>query len=78
MTFVNSRIKILRETFQEQLNTKLESLKYENLEDGGHNFSKIIYGAANTNISENALCIIEKRELLRVTRVIDNIKIRGL
>ena len=32
----------LRETFQEQLNTKLESLKFDNVEDGWKFFRKTL------------------------------------
>ena len=32
----------LRQTFQEQLNAKIESLKFENVEDGWNNFRKTI------------------------------------
>jgi len=62
----------LEETFEEQLNTKLESLKFDNVEDGLNNLRKIVFevavgvlgkkvrNAAKT-ISENALCLIERR-----------------
>ena len=40
MMLVDYRDENLRETFQEQLNTKLESLKFDNMEDGFHNFRK--------------------------------------
>jgi hypothetical protein len=30
------------ENFQEQINTKLDSLKFDNTEDGGNNFRKIV------------------------------------
>ena len=62
----------MRETFQEQLNTKLQSLKFDNVEDGWINFRKTICEAADgvlgkkvrtaaRNISEKALCLIERR-----------------
>ena len=62
----------LRETFQEQLNTKLESSKFENVEDGWNNFRKTIGEVADgvlgktvktttRNINEKALCLIESR-----------------
>ena len=38
MKLVDSRIK--RETFQDQLNTKLENLKFGNVEDGRNNKKK--------------------------------------
>ena len=64
--------KNLRETFQEQLNAQLESLKFDNLEDGWNNFLKTICEVADcvfrkkvktaaSNISEKALCLIERR-----------------
>ena len=34
------QVKNLRETFREQLNAELESLKFDNLEDGWNNFRK--------------------------------------
>ena len=37
----------LRETFQEQLNTKLESLKFDNVKDGWNNFRKTICEVAD-------------------------------
>ena len=60
-----------RETFQEHLNTKLDSLKFDNVEDVWNNFRKTICEVANgalgkkvrtaaRNISEKALCLIEK------------------
>ena len=69
----------LRKTFQEQLNTKLESLKFDNVEDGWNNFRKTICEVADgvlgkkvktaaRNISEKALCIIERRRVC--TRII--------
>jgi hypothetical protein len=62
----------LRETFQGKLNTKLESLKLDNVKDGWNNFRKVICEIVdgvlgkkvrNTarNISDNALCLIQKR-----------------
>ena len=62
----------LRETFQRQLNTKLESLKFDKVEDGWNNFRKTIVdvaggvfgkkvGTAARSISEKALCLIERR-----------------
>jgi hypothetical protein len=57
----------LRENFQEQLNTKLESLKYDNVGDGWNNLRKMIICEvadgvlgkkvrnAAKNISENIL-----------------------
>ena len=66
----------LRETFQERLNTKLESLKFDNVEDGRSNFRKTdceiadgVLGkkAQNTarNLSKNALCLIQGRDLYK-------------
>ena len=54
------------------MNTKLESLIFDNVEDGWHYFRKIISEAADSvlgkkvmnaarNISKNALCLIMKR-----------------
>jgi len=37
----------LRETLQEQLNIKLESLKFDSVEDGWNNFRKTISEVAN-------------------------------
>ena len=62
----------MRETLQKQLNTKLQSLKFDNVEDGWNNFRKIICQVADCvlakkvrnaarNISRNALSSIEKR-----------------
>ena len=62
----------LRETFQEQLNTKLETLKFDNVQDTWNNYRKIICEVADgvlkkkvrytdRCISENALCLIERR-----------------
>ena len=39
--------KKLRETFQEQLNTKLESLKFDNVEDEWNKFRKTVCEAAD-------------------------------
>ena len=61
-----------RKNFQEQLNTKLESLKFDNVENGWNNFRKTICEvadgvlgksaeAATRNISEKALGLIESR-----------------
>ena len=58
-----------RETFQEQLNTKLESLKFDNVEYVWNNFRKTICEVADRvlgkkvktaarNISEKGLCLI--------------------
>ena len=65
----------LRKKFQEQLNTKLESLKFDNVEDGWNNSSKTICEVADgvlgksvktatRNISEKALGLIESRRFL--------------
>ena len=43
---VDSRMK-LRETFQKQLNTKLEGLKFDNVEVNRSNFIKTIYDVAD-------------------------------
>ena len=59
----------LWEIFQEQLNTKPENLKFDNVEDGWSNFRKTICAVvdgvlgmedktAARNISEKALCLI--------------------
>ena len=56
----------LRETFQEQLNTRLESFKFDNMEEGWNNVRKTICEVADgvlgkkvktaaRNISEKAL-----------------------
>ena len=37
----------LRETFQEQLNTKLESMKFDNVDHGWNDFRKTIYEFAD-------------------------------
>ena len=37
----------MRETFKEQLNTKLESLKFDKMEDGWDNFRKTICDVAD-------------------------------
>jgi hypothetical protein len=66
----------LRETFQEQLNTKLESLKFDNAEDGWNTFRKTICEVADgvlgkkvrnaaRNISEKALCLKEEKRLVK-------------
>ena len=63
---------ILWETFQEQLSTKLESLKFENVEDGWNNSRKVICGVTDNvlrkkvrnaarNINKKALYLIERR-----------------
>ena len=63
----------MRETFQEQLNTKLESLKFDNVEDGWNIFRKTICEVADgvlgktvktttRNINEKALCLIDSRK----------------
>jgi hypothetical protein len=62
----------LRKKFQEQLSTKLEGLKFDNVEDGWNNFRKTICEVADgvlgksaktatRNISEKALGLIESR-----------------
>ena len=62
----------LRKTFQEQLNTKLENSKFDNVEDGWNKFRKTICEVADgvlgesaktatRNISEKALGLIESR-----------------
>ena len=62
----------MRKDFQEQLNTKLEILKFDNVEDGWNNFRQTICEVADgalgkkiktatRNISENYLCLIERR-----------------
>ena len=61
-----------RETFQKQLNTKLDSLKFDNVEDGWNNFRKIVCEVANgvlgkkvktaaKNISEKDQCLMKRR-----------------
>ena len=66
----------LRKTFQKKFNTKHESLKFANVEDGWNNFRKIIckvadvvlgkkVNAAARNISEKAICLKDKRRGLR-------------
>ena len=66
----------LKETFQEQLNTKLGSLKFDNVEDGWNYFRKTIWEVTSgvsgkkikttaRNISEKALCLIERRGLYK-------------
>ena len=65
----------LRETLEELLNTKLENLKFDNIEDGWNNFRKTICEAADGllgkkassaawNIRKKALFIIERRRVL--------------
>jgi hypothetical protein len=44
----------LRGTFQEQLNTKLESLKFDNVKDGWNNFRKIICEVAECVLGKKA------------------------
>ena len=65
----------LKENFQEELNTKFESLKFDNVEDGWNNFRKIICAdgvlgkkvkTAALKISEKALCLIEIRRGLYI------------
>ena len=62
----------MREIFHEELNSKLESLESDNMEDGWNNCRKTICEVADgvlgkkvrtaaRNISEKALCLIEKR-----------------
>ena len=62
----------MSETFQEQLNTKLDSLKFDNAGDGWNKFRKAIYEVAEgvlgkkvktatRNIREKALCLIKRR-----------------
>ena len=62
----------LRKKFQEQLSTKLEGLKFDNVKDGWNNFRKTICEVADDilgksaktatkNISEKALGLIESR-----------------
>ena len=61
----------MRETFQEQLNTKLQSLKFDKVEYGWNNFRKTIWEIADgvlgkkvmtsaRNIPEKALYLIQK------------------
>ena len=56
-----------------KLNTKLESLKFDNVEDERNNFWKMVCEVADgvlrkkvgnraRNISENALCLTERRD----------------
>ena len=63
----------LRATFQEQLNTKLESLELDIVEDERKNFRKTICEVADGvlgktvrsaawNISEKALCLMDRRK----------------
>jgi len=63
----------LRETFQEQLNAKLDSLNFNSVEYGWNNFRKTICEVADgvlgkkakssfRNISEKALCLIDRRK----------------
>ena len=65
----------MTETFQEQLNTKIESLKFDNVEDGWNNFGKTICKVADgvigkkvktaaRNINDKALCLIKRRRFL--------------
>ena len=62
----------MKEHFQEQLNAKRESLKFDNLEDGYDNFRKIVYEVADgilrkkgrnaaRNVREDALCLSERK-----------------
>ena len=62
----------MRETFPELFNSKLESLKFDNVEDWCNNFRKIVRQVADValrkkvrkavrNISENALSLAEQR-----------------
>ena len=61
----------MRETFQEQLTTKLQSLKFDKVEYGWNNFKKTIWEIADgvlgkkvmtsaRNIPEKALYLIER------------------
>ena len=65
-----------RDNFQEQWNAKLESLKFDNVEDECNNFRKTIYDIADnvlgkkienaaTDIREKALCLIDRRGLYK-------------
>ena len=67
----------MRGTFQERLNTKLESLKFDIIEDGWRNFRKrfceitdSVFGKKvkniTGNVSENALSLIERRKSTRI------------
>ena len=47
--------KNMRESIQEQLNTNLESLKFDSVEDGWNNLRKIVY-------EESLLCHSEDRK----------------
>ena len=62
----------MRETFQEQLNTKLDGLKSDNVVDVWNNFRKTICEVTDgvlekkvktsaRNISEKSLCLIWRR-----------------
>ena len=70
MLLVDSRMR-MREIFQESLNNKVESLKFNNVEDEWNNFRKIICKVADgvlgkkvrsaaRDISEKALCFRER------------------
>ena len=72
----------LRKKFQEQLSTKLEGLKFDNVEDGWNNFRKTICEVADgvlgksaktatRNISEKALGLIESRRALNKNHLSD-------
>ena len=69
MMLVDFRMKIWEKKFQEQLSTKLESLKFDNVEDGWNKIRKRICEVADgvlgksaktatRNISEKALGLI--------------------
>ena len=80
----------LRETSQEQLDTKLESLKFDNVEDGWNNFRKRVcevadgvlgkkVKTASRNISEKALCLIERRRVCtRIIVITDHMKTKEM
>ena len=52
---VDFRMKILEKKFQEQLSTKLESLKFDNVEDGWNNFRKTICEVADGVLGKKVL-----------------------
>ena len=56
----------MRETFLEQWNTNLESLKFDNVEDGWNNFTEIICEVADAVLGKkvrNAAKSINKNAL---------------
>jgi len=66
------------------VNAKLESLKFDNVDDGWNNFRKAIRGIADgilgkkvktaaRNISEKALCLIERRRGLNKSYLSDGL-----